>query len=367
MSARAPTAIRLARPGPAVLALGGGLKAAACATHADHAFLAEPVGDLGEASVALALERAARRLAGGLPCTPAAIAHDLHPDFHSTRFALELAAELDVPAIGVQHHHAHVAAVAAEHRATGPVLGLALDGFGLGANRGAWGGELLRASGSGFARLGHLRTLPLPGGDRAAREPWRMGAAALYALGRAGEVSRRFPQRPAAPVLQMLERGLNCPPTSSAGRWFDAAAALLGVCEVSARESDAPMQLEALAAGHLGARPLEGGWRITNDVLDLLPTLDWAAGCRDPARGAAVFHATFAAALADWALRAAHASGLGRVALGGGCFANRLLAEPLRARLAHEGLEVLQARAAPPGDAGLALGQAAVARAHLGG
>ena len=248
------------------------------------------------------------------------------------------------------------------------MLGLALDGVGLGTDGQAWGGELLRVEGGEFKRLGHLRTLAMPGGDRAAGEPWRMAAAALHALGRADEVRRRFVRRAAQPIVRMLASGLRCPPTSSAGRWFDAAAALLGTCEVNAREGEAPMRLEALAARHGDVAPVEGGWRIHGDgTLDLLPLLDWIADCIDPAQGAAVFHATLAAALADWALRAASASDTGCIALGGGCFANRVLSRYVRRQLERAGLRVLEARRVSPGDAGLALGQAAVALARLQG
>ncbi len=368
MNARSPASIQLAKPGPPVLALGAWLKAAVCATRSDEAYLSASVGDLGEPSAVLALEETARQLLGTLGIEPAVVAHDLHPDFQSTRFAQQLAAEFGVPAIGVQHHHAHIASVVAEHGLDEPVLGLALDGVGLGTDGGAWGGELLRVERGDFVRLGHIRTLPMPGGDRAAREPWRMAAAALHELGRADEVRRRFPRRAAKPVVQMLASRLRCPPTSSAGRWFDAAAALLGACETNEREGEAPMRLEALASQHGLAAPLDGGWALhAGGTLDLLPLLDWLADCVDPAKGAAVFHATLAAALAEWALRAASETDLACVALGGGCFANRVLSMQLRRQLAREGLQVLEARLVSAGDAGLALGQAAVAIARLEG
>jgi len=365
MNARAPAAIRLARTGPTVLALGAWLKAAACVSHGDEAWLSEPAGDLGDPASARALEEAARNLLSSLDVTPCAVAHDLHPDFHSTRFAQTLAQELGVPAIGVQHHHAHVAAVAAEHRLEEPLLGLALDGVGLGTDGHAWGGELLRVARGAFDRLGHLRTLPMPGADRAAQEPWRMAAAALWLLGRPDEIPRRFARRAAGPILQLLQKDLRCPQTSSAGRWFDAAAALLGVCETHAFEGEAPMRLEALASRHGAALPLEGGWHVRDGTLDLLPLLGWLADCEDPALGAAVFHATLAEALAAWTLEAASTAGTASVALGGGCFANGVLSGMLRQRLERSGLRVLKARLVPPGDGGIALGQAAVARARL--
>jgi hydrogenase maturation protein HypF len=163
----------------------------------------------------------------------------------------------------------------------------------------------------------------------------------------------------------MLERGLNCPPTSSAGRWFDAAAGLLGVRRASAFEGQAPMLLEGLADRHGPVAPLAGGWALGEDgTLDPLPLLAALADGEDAAFGAALFHSTLVAALADWLRAQAQRTGLRAVALGGGCFMNRVLASGLRTRLEDAGLTVLEARQAPPNDGGLALGQAAVAQ-HL--
>jgi hydrogenase maturation protein HypF len=358
-----PAAIRLPAAGPSVLATGAFLKNAVCVTRGDEAFLSQHVGDLDNAPTCRALEETATHLLRVLGVEPEIVAHDLHPDFHSTRFATTFARDRDIPAIGVQHHHAHIAAVAAEHGIGAPVLGLALDGVGLGTDGGAWGGELLRVHGGSMRRLGRLRELALPGGDRAAREPWRMAASALHGLRRGGEIARRFSEPGAATVARMLERGLNCPPTSSAGRWFDAAAGLLGVRAVSAFEGQAPMLLEGLADGHGPVAPLAGGWALGGDgTLDLLPVVAALADCDDAAFGAALFHSTLVAALADWACVLAQRSGLHTVALGGGCFMNRILATGLRAALERAGLTVLQARQAPPNDGGLALGQAAVAQ-----
>ncbi|HKJ72454.1 MAG TPA: carbamoyltransferase HypF, partial [Gammaproteobacteria bacterium] len=361
-----PAPVALAAGGPPVLALGGWLKDAPCLTRGDRAFPAQHVGDLANAATVRALEATVDHLMAVLQVAPAAVAHDLHPDFPSTRLAQELAEARSVPAIGVQHHHAHIAAVAAEHGLAGPLLGVALDGVGLGSDGGAWGGELLRLEGAGFERLGRLRPLPLPGGDRAAAEPWRMAAAALHELGRPGEIEARFGDRPAgAPVAAMLARGVSCPPTSSAGRLFDAAAALLGIRLETGYEGQAAMELEARAAGHGPEQALAGGWRIAGGELDLRPLLDALADETDPDRGAARFHATLAAAVADWAATAAREQGLAGVALGGGCWINRLLAGAVRQRLQDAGLAVYEARAMPPGDGGLALGQAWVARLLL--
>lgn len=361
-----PRAIRLAHAGPPVLALGGWFKNTICVTRGAEAFVSQHVGDLDNAAAYGFLEETMVHLLGILDVAPVAAACDLHPDFHSTRLAVEFAAELGIPALAVQHHHAHIAAVCAEHGIETPVLGLALDGVGLGTDGGAWGGELLRVDGAGCERLGHLHPLALPGGDVAAREPWRMAAAALHALGRDAAIVRRFADEPAsATVAHMLERGLNCPPTSSAGRLFDAAAGLLGVRRRCAFEGQAAMLLEGLAARHGPVPPMADGWRIdAANVLDLRPLLDELAALPADALtfGAALFHATLAAALADWAAATARQQGLDAVAGAGGCFLNRLLGAALQENLMRRGLRFVAARALPPNDGGLSLGQAWVAR-----
>ncbi|MDZ7653903.1 MAG: carbamoyltransferase HypF [Burkholderiaceae bacterium] len=370
-----PAPIELPRRGPPVLALGAYLKNTACITRnvgrGAQAFLSQHIGDLDSAASCEALEGAVAHLQAALELQPQAIAHDLHPDFFSTRLALRVAAELGVPAIGVQHHHAHIAAICAEHGVDAPVLGLALDGVGHGeddalATGTIWGGELLRVDAAGFERLGHLRPLALPGGDRAAREPWRMAAAALHALGRGDQIAARFAAQPAAPmVAEMLARTLRSPLTTSAGRWFDAAAGLLGLRAVMAYEGQAAMLLEAVACAH-GPVPIDPALiRIDGAMLNLLPLAARLADEPDPGRGAALFHATLAAALVEWVEQAAARTQLTTVAMGGGVFLNRILSRALAEQLTARGLTVLQACQAPANDGGLALGQAWAAMQRL--
>jgi len=358
-----PQAIKLPKSGPSVLATGGFLKNTICLTRGDEAFLSQHIGDLDNAPTCRALEETAQRLMDLLEIEPEIVAHDLHPDFHSTRFAADFARSRNLKSVAVQHHHAHIAAVAAEHGATGPLIGLALDGVGMGTDKGVWGGELLQVDNERFSRLGHLRELALPGGDKAAREPWRMAAAALFALGRGGEIRERFPQqRAAGAVAMMLGGNAHTPPTSSCGRWFDAAAGLAGLREVAAYEGQAAMLYESQSAQYGEVEPMRDGFILGADgTLDLLPLLARLADERDAGFAAALFHATLAEALAAWVQRAAQECGIGRVALGGGCFLNRILSVRLRRRLEAAGFEVLEARQAPPNDGGLSLGQAWVA------
>jgi hydrogenase maturation protein HypF len=346
-----PRAIALPRAVPPVLALGGVLKATACATRGAEAVLSQHVGTLDNAATLRFLDAAAHHLLHLLDTVPVLVAHDLHPDFP----ARGLVERLGLPVMPVQHHHAHAAAVLAEHGVTGPALAVVLDGFGFGSDGGAWGGELLFLHGAAFRRLGHLRPLCLPGGDRAARQPWRMAAAALHAMGRKAEIVARFGAQ-AAPVAELLARG-RVPSTSSCGRLFDAAAALLGVLRTSSYEGEAAMRLEALATR---PRALAGGWRLDGLVLDLLPLLERLRTCA-PEEGADLFHGTLADGIVAWASAAAAREELDTVALGGGCFVNRALAEGVAGGLRAAGLRALLPVQAPAGDGGLSLGQAWIA------
>jgi len=360
----------LPRPAPArVLACGAFLKNRAACIDGNRVAWSALHGDLGEADACRALDASADALLADGPID--AIAHDLHPDFHSTRVAVALAARLNVPAIAVQHHHAHIAAVIAEQGLARPVIGLALDGVGLGSDGTAWGGEVLWVDGGEAAhrwqRLAHLQPLALPGGDVAAREPWRVAAAVLHALGRGDEIERRFGPvvgaQPARLLRGMLDRGLNCPSTTSAGRWFDAAAGALGLSVKQGAEAEAAIALERAAAQALERR---------HDGVTFAPSLDlrsvvgdaFEVPRDDPAaigRAALHFHHALADGLADAAVQAAQQHGTDTVVLGGGCFMNRVLTERLAAQLQARGLAVHAPQSTPCGDAGLALGQAWVA------
>ncbi len=358
-----PRRIKLPFAGPSVLACGAWMKNTVCLTRGNEAFVSQHIGDLDHAGTRQMLDETVAYLSDILDVQPQAVAHDLHPDFYSTQFAQAYAAQRNLPLIAVQHHHAHIAAICAEHRVTEPVLGLALDGMGLGSDGDAWGGELLQVDGANFQRLGHLAPLTLPGGDRAAREPWRMAAAALFDMNRTDEIVRRFPnQAGAAMVTDMLQRQLNCVATSSMGRWFDAAAGLLGVNEIQGYEGQAAMLLEGLAERHGKVAPLALGYIHTaHNDLDFRPLLATLADCKDAAYGAALFHATLAQGLCAWVQRAAGRSGINHVALGGGCFLNNILTQALADSLTAHGLDVLTAQQLPPNDGAISFGQASIA------
>jgi hydrogenase maturation protein HypF len=354
-----------------VLAVGAYLKNSALLWQHARWTASAPHGDLSAPEACTALEASLERLLAAAGGHVDAVAHDLHPDFHSTRLAWALAARLGVPAIGVQHHLAHIGVALAEHAEAAPAIGIALDGFGLGDDGQAWGGELLQVSGGHALRVGHLRPLPLPGGDQSARQPWRLAASALHSLGRGDEIEARFAGRVGAVAAQcvhgMLARRLNCPPSSGAGRWFDAAAGALGLCDVQREEAEAPMAMEAAAARC--AAPAQAMLLPADDgVIDLRPLFIRLFELADeglPATGARLFHDSLADTLAVAAQRAASHAGIGTVVLGGGCFVNRLLRERLMRRLQSAGLRVMLPRPENLGDAGLALGQAWVAAQRL--
>ncbi|MFZ2163378.1 MAG: carbamoyltransferase HypF [Sideroxyarcus sp.] len=362
-----PRRIKLPFGGPSVLACGAWLKNTVCLTRGDEAFVSQHIGDLDHAGTRQMLDETVSYLIDILDVQPQGVAHDMHPDFYSTQFAQAYAAQHNLPVFAVQHHHAHIAAICAEHRVTEPVIGLALDGVGLGTDGAAWGGELLQVTGMNCERLGHLAPLTMPGGDRAAREPWRMAAAVLFSMNRADEIARRFPaQEGAATVTEMLQRQLNCVATSSMGRCFDAAAGLLGVSEMQGYEGQAAMLLEGLAERHGKVAALPVGYIHTaKNNLDFLPLLESLADCKDPAYGAALFHATIAHGLCAWVQRAAGRLGIKHVALGGGCFLNNTLTQALTDSLSAQGLIVLTAQQLPPNDGAISFGQASVALQHL--
>ncbi|WP_210394946.1 carbamoyltransferase HypF [Motiliproteus sediminis] len=359
----APRVVALNVDGPPVLALGPYFKNTLCVTKSNRAYVSQYVGDLDNADNCRTLEQTASQLAQLMAVEPALIAIDRHPDFYSSRLGQQLARERGLPLVRVQHHHAHIAAVMAEHQLDGAVLGLALDGTGLGDDNQLWGGELLQVEGASYQRLSGLAPLPLVGGDRAAKEPWRLGAAVLHQLGLGDQIERRFASQPGADLIrQMLERGSHCPYTSSMGRWFDAAAGLLGIKPVVCYEAQAAMMLEGLAESYGPAT--EESLRAcvnANGELDLLPLMARLLDVADPAEGAALFQQQLVGGLSRWTLSRAQQAGLNRVVLAGGCFLNQALRRQLSEALRQQGLQVFTAERLPCNDGGISLGQAWVA------
>ncbi|BDU73223.1 carbamoyltransferase HypF [Mesoterricola silvestris] len=358
----APLAHPVAPGGPPVLALGAHQKSTICLWDRGQAVVSQHLGDLHTADGAELLERTVEDFLRFFAVEPAVLACDLHPDYASTRLGERLARARGLPLARVQHHHAHVAALAAELGLGGPVSGLAWDGTGLGADGTLWGGEGLLAGGASFTRTAHLKPFPLPGGDRAARDPGRSALGLLWAA--TGSLAGGEALGDAAGIRSMLERGVNCPLTSSVGRLFDAVAALTGVRSAPGFEGQAAAALEhaALASGDGGAYPWEfqEGPALVADPAPLV-----AALLRDRARGVAPACCAlrFHRALADLAVAMARAAGKEEVLLTGGCFQNALLTRLVREALAREGFRPLSPAAFPPNDGALSLGQAAVAAA----
>jgi hydrogenase maturation protein HypF len=347
-----PDPIELPADGPDVLALGGHLKTTVTVTRGREAFISQHIGDLDTAGTVRFHRETTAHLLTMLDVRPERVVCDLHPDYHSTR----IAEAYDLPVRRVQHHAAHVAAVAGEHGLTGPVLGLALDGHGIGPAGENWGGEMMLVEGAAWQRLGGLFPLPLPGGDRAAREPARMAAAALAALGRAAEIAHRLRRYSfARPMAAHLAKRGRYPVTTSLGRLFDAASGLLGLCPLQAYEGQAAMELEALVTE---PHVMPTGFAVDETGLDCRPLLSALADGMDPGAGANLFHGTLIAGLTAWIATA----GVTQVVLGGGCLANRVLAEGLHAALAQIGITAFLARKLPPGDGGLSFGQAIMGR-----
>ena len=358
-----------------VLATGAYLKNRACLIHDTQAHWSASHGNLGEAEACVALERSVDTLCNQAKVTPAALAHDMHPDFYSSRLAATVADRFGVPVIPVQHHHAHIASTIAEQGITAPVIGIALDGFGYGADGNAWGGEVLWVGGGcsthRWCRLAHLHPILMPGGDRATQEPWRLAAAVLHDAGRSDDIDKYFAPRVGRQathiVLSMLKRGLHCPSSSSAGRWFDAAAAALGLSTQQCLEGEAAALLECRAQHFLRQEP---DFAVSWDSLNMGPVIvslfdiDPDNGA-DVARGAATFHLALVSTLAHATITAAQEQSVQDVVLGGGCFVNQVLRERLTVALQQAGLRVHSPKASLCGDISLAIGQAWVAACTL--
>ncbi len=367
----APSPIVLPTAVSPILGAGAELHGAFCLASGTHAFLSQHIGDLDGEEAMRAYEEALERYRVLFGIEPEAVAHDLHPDLLTTRYA----EETGLPRVAVQHHHAHVASTMAEHGLEGEVIGVAFDGFGLGEDGTAWGGEFLVCDAARAERVGHLRPVPLPGGDAAVRHPWRMAVAHAEDAGVLPAALGLLGNRSVAEletVLAQVRGDLPSPLTSSGGRLFDAVAALAGICDEATYEGQPAMLLEQAA---LSSATREYAFDLAPQdgrlVLDTRPVV--AAVVKDLVRGrspgevAGRFHRTLAAAILEVCRAIRGGTGLARVVLGGGVFQNDLLLSDVVARLETCDFEVYVPRRTPVGDGGIALGQVLVASARLEG
>ena len=347
-----------------VLACGAELKNTFCLAQGRRAFVSHHVGDLENAETLRSFTEGIAHFRRLFDIEPQVVAHDLHPEYLSTKYALELAEDEGLDLAGVQHHHAHIASCLADNGERGPVIGVAFDGTGYGPDGTIWGGEFLIADLAGYERGGHLAPVPMPGGAAAIRQPWRMAAA--YLPDAASEVANRHQDRWQA-VTTMAARGINSPLTSSAGRLFDAAAALLGVRDTISYEGQAAIELEQLAdpaetRAYPAATVQYGTGPFQACGADLLHAVIAELTAMVPAPViAARFHHGVAALIEAGCLRLREQHGLAAVALSGGVFQNVFLLEATVTRLEARGFRVLLHSRVPCNDGGISLGQAVVA------
>jgi hydrogenase maturation protein HypF len=370
-----PVPVFLKDDQPSVLAVGGELKNTICLTKGKHAFLSQHVGDLENVESYGFFHEAIEHLERILEIQPEIIAYDLHPDYFSTRWALE---QTGMKLVGVQHHHAHIASCMAENHLDGRVIGFALDGTGYGTDGKIWGGEVLIAGYEDFERAAHFEYVPLPGGAAAIREPWRMAVSYLAQhFGREFlkldiPFIRALDRRKVDFLLRMMEQGVNSPLTSSCGRLFDAVAALAGIRQLVNYEAQAAIELEmAMVMTESENTPYP---------LKLLPDVDhWIISTRpmfealldDLGRNVPIgmisrrFHNSLVESFVELATILRKKTDLHRVCLSGGTFHNIYLSQRLEARLSEAGFEVFTQKEVPSGDGGLSLGQAVVAAAKM--
>ncbi|MBA4396141.1 MAG: carbamoyltransferase HypF [Syntrophus sp. (in: bacteria)] len=369
----APKPIALRRSYPDVLALGPHLKSTLCILKGGLAYLSPHIGDL-ETPEARDFHREVLRVMERIAeCRPDAVACDQHPAYWTTRLAEELP---HTTIVRVQHHHAHIVSVMAENGLSGEVIGLAMDGTGYGPDGTAWGGEFLLCDEAGYRRVGHIRPYPLPGAERAVKEPWRVAASLLRESfgadwrGLAAKLPLGEREDQFAVLENMMAQGFNSCLTSSLGRVFDGVAAILGRRQAVSFEGQAAMELETIARGRSTRRyPYDIADEGGKVILDLRPLVRTVAEekirGKDPAAIAAAFHRTIIAAIAAMAAAVRERTGLVKAALSGGCFQNRVLLEGLVQALEKGGFTVYTHRVLPTNDGCIALGQAVVAAARL--
>jgi hydrogenase maturation protein HypF len=365
-----PVPVFLKSESPRILGCGAELKNTVCLTKGRHAFVSQHVGDLENLASEDFFRKTIDHLKRILDIDPGIIACDLHPDYLSTRYARE---QIGVRLIFVQHHHAHIAACMAEHQIDGKVIGLALDGTGYGSDGAVWGGEVLLADLREFTRWAHLAYIPMPGSTAAIKEPWRMAISHLYSVYGDGFYDLPLPDIRALErqsveiIVQMVEKRINAPLTSSLGRLFDALSAILGLRRRVAFEGQAAMELEMIAADEAKpCYPIQFSGKapvlILTEPLIRGVVTDICHGLGAD-RISARFHRTLIELFSRICRQVRDAEGLERVVLSGGVFQNAILLEGLTKSLADQGFDVYTHRLVPTNDGGICLGQVAVAAA----
>jgi hydrogenase maturation protein HypF len=369
-----PVPVFVNRKLPPILACGAGLKNTVCLTKEDRAFLSQHIGDLENRETLDFFELTIGHLKRILDIEPEIVAHDLHPDYLSTRYAM---AQNNCRREGIQHHHAHIVSAMAENHLDGPVIGLSFDGTGLGTDGKIWGGELLISELHDFQRAGYFDYVPMPGSNAAIKEPWRMALSYLYQAFGDGVrdldlplFQTRTPDQVAV-ILQMIQKGLNSPETSSLGRLFDGVASIIGLRDTVRFEGQAAMELEMIAdvneSGHYDWqwKHSAGCYRI--DTRRLVQQV--VADCCNRTPAAVIsgrFHNGLTRLFTELCREIRRETGLDRVVMSGGVFQNTTLLETLSAALAKLGFNVYSQKLVPANDGGLSLGQAVVAAARAG-
>ncbi len=374
-----PLGVALPFDAPQLLAVGGHLKNVFTLTRGRFAYQSQHLGDLENLAGLEFFKESLAHWMRTFEIEPKAVAHDLHPGYLSTTWAKEWAGGRGLRLMGVQHHHAHIAACMAEHGLAGPVIGLALDGTGYGTDGCIWGGEVLICRTTEFERIVHLEYVPMAGGDAAVKQPWRMAFAHLRSAGFSVAEARVHTEATAQEIRvveRMMERSVHAPLTSSLGRLFDAVAAVVLQRRQVDYDAQAAIELEGLAVDEPYAPPpAEYALRLDTaaDARVLRVDAMWRAVVKDMQQGvqrsliAARFHAGVARGFIDAAVQAREARGITQVVLSGGCMHNRRLARLLREGLERAGFRVYTHQKVSPGDAGLSYGQAVVAAARLRG
>jgi hydrogenase maturation protein HypF len=377
----APQPITSPLKSPPILAVGAELKNTFCHTRESYAFLSQHLGNLKNYQTLTSFEKSVKHFENLFRIEPALLVHDLHPDYLSSRYAIDRSEKENLPTLSVQHHHAHIASCLGDNHDPGlePVIGMSFDGIGYGDDGAIWGGEILIADYSSYQRFGHLEYFPLPGGDLAAKEPWRIALALLDqaglpwdpsipAVGYAQKLKDQIPDvKPIDVLKKQLQSRTNTPLTSSLGRLFDGIAALLGIRQTISYEAQAAIELEAIVdPSEQGFYPLE----ITaENIISISPIIsgmleDYQQGTKIRTL-AARFHNTLAGLVLELAQRAKREYSLDRIALSGGVWQNMSLLIKTYQNLSNAGFQILTHKQIPANDGGISLGQALIGQKHL--